>query len=126
MHYAVLVRVYEAVSNLRGDVSDLFGRENDARVEDFAQRPAIQEFHGDVGDRVAFAHVMDRDDIGMIETPRGLGFAIEASFERFGFLTRQVEADGLDSHGTIDQRVSGLVHDAHRPVTEFPDDLVAA
>ncbi len=126
VHDSVLVREREAVGNLRDDVRDPFGRENDARVEDFAQRPALQELHGDIGGAIASAHVVDRDDVGMIEAPGGLGFAEEPLFECRGLLRRQVEADGLDGHGAIDQRVARLVHDAHRAAAEFPGDFVAA
>ena len=62
----------------------------------------------------------------MIEAAGGLGFAIEALFERVGFREGRAEVDGLDGHRTIDQRVVGFIHDAHRPSTQFPSDFVAA
>ena len=126
MDHTVLVCEREPIGSLRKDVDDLFGREHDARVENLAQRLTAQELHGDVGNRVALAHVVDRDDVEVVETPRRPGFAIEAPFEDFGILARHVEIHGLERYDTVEQGVSRLVHDAHRPVTQFPEDLVAA
>ena len=126
MDHAVFVCEREPIGSLRKDVDDLFGREHDARVENLAQRLTAQELHGDVGNRVALAHVVDRDDVEMVETPCRPGFAIEAPFEDFGILARHVEVHGLERDDTVEQGVSRLVHDSHAAPRQFRDDLVAA
>ncbi len=126
VHDAFVVREREPIRNLRHDVDDFFRREHHAGVENFAQRLSIEEFHRDVGNGVALSHVVDRDDVGMVEPPCGPRFAIEALLECDGFRIREIKRNGLDRDDAIDQRVPGPVHDAHRPVAEFPDDLVAS
>ena len=58
----VLVRECKPVGDLCDDVGGFFDRDHDARVEDVAQRPALQVLHGNIGDPAALADIVDRDD----------------------------------------------------------------
>jgi hypothetical protein len=85
---------------------------------------AVEEFHRDVRDVVALAHVVDDDDVGVVEAAGRLRLAEEPALEGLGFRGGQPDRDGLDGHDAIDQRVAGLVHHTHRAMGDLTQDLV--
>jgi hypothetical protein len=125
MHHTVVVGESESVGDLRGDVRDPVGGEDHTEVEHRPQRASLQEFHGDVRDAVALADVVDRDDVGVTETPCGSRFAIEAPFERLELVALEFDAYRLQSERAVEQRVAGLVYGAHGAVTDFLEYFVA-
>ena len=126
MHDAVAMREREAFGHLRDDVGDPMRRQHDSRVEDLAQRLAVEELHGDVRHVFALAHVVNGHDVGMVESPRGPGFAEEPSLERVGLRVRHADIHGFDRDQPIDKRVESLVDDTHRAACDLADDLVSA
>src|SRR5437773_6639185 len=87
------------------------------------------ELHGDVG--VPFgallAHVVDGDDVGMVQPAGDLRFMIEALQELILLARRKGEREGdrLEGDHPSDAGVSGLVDHPHRSAADFLEDFVA-
>src|SRR5690606_18421600 len=80
-----------------------------------------QVVHGDVGEIVLLADVVDGDDVGMAEAAGGFGLAEEA---RLHFLQRlAVELVGqrqrLDGNLAADARIDAEIHHAHGTAAEL-------
>ncbi len=126
MHDVLLVREPQPVGDLRDDVHHLFRGQELARGDDVLQFLPLEELHRHVGDLVGLAHVVDGDDVGVVQAPGGLDLLLEARLVLLQLLPREVQVDGLDGHRAIDDRVHGLVHRAHGALADLGDDLVAA
>src|SRR5579872_1680455 len=85
---------------------------------------AVHQLHGNEGDSIFFTHFVNSYNVGMLERSRGLRFTIKALQQR-----RAVCYIGLDlfeSNQSIDDWVSGLIHDAHGAAAQLFKDLVFA
>ena len=83
----------------------------------------------DVAALGVLADVVDRDDVRVREDARRLRLAHEALAElaRLGIVVVPLRGpDRLDGHEPADDRILGEVDDAHRPLAELVQDLVAA
>ena len=126
MDDAMFVRKAQTIGDLRGDMGYFFDRQHDAGIENFTQFLAFQELHRHIGHAFRAADVVDGDDIRMIEFAGRLHFALEALLEIDQFLFGEVEVDGFDRDRAVDERIYGLIDDAHGALTDFLDDHVAA
>ena len=126
MHDAVLVRVGKPFRDLGRDIDRTLDRKRLVGGEQRAQLLALQEFHRHVGEMAAFPHVVDGDDVGMIEAARGLGLLVEAPLVFRHLLRIERHADGLDRDLAVEQGVVGTIDDAHRALAELGEELVAA
>ncbi len=63
----------ETIRNLRGDIQSLGEREA-ALGHHLAKLDAGEHFHRHVGHPAFASRVVDGDDVGMVESARGLGF----------------------------------------------------
>jgi hypothetical protein len=130
LHVAVddvlLVREPQAVGDLGDDVDHLRGRGQLARGDDVLELVALEELHRHVRHLVGLADVVDGDDVGMVQAPRGLDLLLEALLVLLQLLAREVQVDRLDRDRAVDDRVDRLVDGPHRPLADLGDDLVAA
>ena len=85
MHHKVLMRVVQCTGNARCDFSDHFERQHHTGIEHLAQRFPFQIFHRDISDIAGFAHVINGDNIGMVQTACRLGFAVKPLLELGAF-----------------------------------------
>jgi len=81
---------------------------------------ADHEFHGDVGVVAAlapFSDVVDRDDVGVIQTAGDLGLVVEALQELLLLprTEREGEGDRLEGHCAADPRSRAFVDDPMDP-----------
>jgi hypothetical protein len=77
--------LFERVLKCRGDLLDDLDRTFDGNdlvsLQIFEQVNAIDVFHGDVKIAVRLAGIVDRDDMGVFELSRRLGFGFESANE---------------------------------------------
>src|SRR5438552_873256 len=86
------------------------------------QRCAIQEFHGDERLSILLADVVNRANVGMIQSGRGASLTAKA-FERLR-ITGQFFRQKLQSYKTTQTGVFGLINDTHPAAAELLDDAV--
>ena len=93
----------------------------------FQEVLAGHEFEGQVEQAGGFARVVEGDDVGVLESAGGAGFAQQAA-AAIGdvFVVAADDPHGFDRHQAIDVRVVGEVDVAHRSGAERFLDLVAA
>ena len=85
--------------------------------------PAI-ELHGNEVRTVDLVDAIDRDDVGVTEGRRGLGFLDEPPLAvRIGDLRRR---QNLEGHDAIQLPVAGFVDHAHAAFAERLDDVGTA
>src|SRR5215469_936855 len=78
---------------------------------------AFQIFHGNEGSAVFLPDVVNRTDVGMIQSGRRLGFSPE-SFHRLP-VVRQLFGKEFEGDKTAEASVLGLVDDSHPATTEL-------
>ena len=120
------VRRSERVGDFGGAAHGFGDRQLLAAFEQRAQGLAGQKLHRDVGDPVDLAVIVHDDDIGMIQAPGRLRLALETPLKIELVLRHLIEVDGLQRDGAIEQRIDRLVDRAHRALSEFGHDDVAA
>jgi len=126
MHDRELVRVLERVGDLRGQVGGGLQRDALRVLEHLLQRAALEQLHRDISDAVLLAHVVDDDDVGVIEPAGGARFAQEALPHLGHHLLRQIGKQRLQRDLALDQRVDGAEHRAHRAASQLSQDPVTA
>ncbi len=99
-------------------------RQRGAPAQPLLQALALEELHGEVGDVLVLADLVDGDDVVVLEGGAGPGLAEEAlAGHRVAGELRQ---DHLQGHGAAEVRVLGPVDDAHAPAPQFLLDGVRA
>ena len=121
----VLVRERQRLGHLRGGIEHQIQRHR-ALVHEIAQGRAGKVFHGDIGQPIGLADVVDRHDIGMRQPAGALRFAQETGFRASPFLPQLRDGHGLDGDGAFDQRVARPINGAHRTLADFIENFVAA
>ena len=86
------------------------------------QGHAFQKLHGDEGWPSCFADLVDRADVGMVQSGSGLRFALKAleGLRVVGYIVGQE----LQGDEAAELGVLGLVDDAHAAAAELFDDAV--
>ena len=71
---------------------------------------------------VLFAYVVERADMGMVETADGSGFSFEAFPARR--VVSQFFGEDFDSYGAVQPRIGGRIHLSHATRTNLIADLI--
>ena len=121
MDDAALVGIAQPVGDLVDDVQLPDHRERHVVSNQRAERVAIDVLHGDVQLPVVVADVVDRDDVGVLETARRLGLAHEAAAQVLA-----VDPEELERHVPIDDGVARQVQHTHAAFPEEAFDFVPA
>ena len=97
-------------------------------MDEVVEAVAGDVVHGDIGQVVLFADVVDGDDMRMAKAPGGLRLLKEALAHRLQLATVELvgQRQGLDGHGAADARVAAQIHRAHGAAAQLVFDLVAA
>jgi hypothetical protein len=106
----------ESIGHLGGDLHGLALR----KFSRGAQGLAVHQF----ADDEIFSHVVNADDVGVVQSGNGLGFLLEA-LEAPGVVSEIVGQD-FDSDVAIEARVAGLVDLAHPTRADGREDFVRA
>ena len=121
---SALVGVVESATGLDG-VRQLQGkRQIGPAADQLFQAFTLHQFHRYVGRACFFTHVINRNDIGMLQASRGLGFAVE-SLQHIGIFGHAL-GDGLERYQPIDNGVAGAINDSHRATAQLLDQFVFA
>ena len=94
------------------------------RLEQLAQRPALDELHGDVDDAVRRADVVDGHDVGMVQGGGGARLRLEAQ-ATIG-IGRDRGGQHLDRHLARQPQIARAIDLAHPPGPEWSEDFVLA
>ena len=117
----LVVRRGEPVRHLQRVVHGL-ARGDRARPQALAQRLALEQLGDEVGSALVVPHVVDDEDVRVVEEPGGAGLVLEAvAARRVGGDARRQH---LDRHRAPEARIAGAVHLAHPPGPQAPEDLV--
>ena len=123
VHNRALVRVVQAVGDLREDRQIPRERHVDALPHEVGQRHAVEQLHHDVDVAGVFLQLVDRDDVGVIQAGGRARFDVETLAAFFAVDHRRDHL--LERDGPIEHRIVGLVDQAHPALAEGRDDLVA-
>src|SRR5713226_91452 len=130
----------EDVGRLDVAMDDAFGMSSVERISNFdgqrqhdlrVQRPSrnlmlqcqpVQKLHGDERLAVLLVDLVNRADVGMVESRCGLRFPLKTgqSLRVFGYFVGQK----LQGHKAVELDVLSLVDHAHAAASEFLDDAV--
>jgi hypothetical protein len=110
---AALVGEPEPVGDLVGDIQLPDRRERRVVADQDSQGVAIDVLHGDVQLPVVVAHVVDRDDVGVLEPAGRLSFTNEAAAQVLA-----VDAEQLQGDVPVDDGVAGEVEHTHPALAE--------
>ena len=91
-------------------------------VENLEERVPFHELHGNVGTAGVLTDLVDRANVGVVESGSGAGLASEA-FQRGGVFA-QLVGQKFECHETAKIDVLGLVDEPHAPTAEQLNDAV--
>src|SRR5436190_1474554 len=120
------MRVVEPVSDLRRNVGGFLHRHLLRVAQHVLQRAALQQLHRDVRHAVLLAHVIDLDDVRVVQPPGGFRFAQEPHAHLPGDVLGQVRVERLDRDLALDERIEGAIDRANRAAAEFSQHPVTA
>jgi hypothetical protein len=83
---------------------------------------AFQAFHGDERAPGVFTYVVNRANVGMIESRRRFRLAFKP-FECLPVM-RQFLRQEFQRHGSFQARILGLIHHTHPPAAQLLEDAV--
>ena len=112
MDDALVVRGFEAVGDLPGDLERLVQR-NRSLLDSFGQRRTLDQLH----DERAVLDAVDRGDVRMVEGGQHLRLAREARHARG--VVGEVFRDQLDRHLSTELAVGGAIHLSHGAFAEL-------
>jgi hypothetical protein len=124
VQHAAFMRMGQRVGDLHGVIDHPVDRQAGARRDDAVERLAIDQLHGEKGQAVVFADLVDRADVGMIDRGRRAGLPQQAGAGRV--VIRVSRAQDFDRHVTTEFVVVGAIHVAHAAGAEQRSDPVRA
>ena len=116
VHDSFRVSRIEAIRNLNPDLQE-FGHLDGLALNAMLERPPLEELHGDKRPALEFADIVNRTDIGVVESGRGARFAAKPLVS-LG-IVRNVVRQEFQRNTAAEARVFGFVHDAHTSTAQF-------
>ena len=122
------MRIGKRLCHTRHDRQHLGHRQQIAILAIVQQVLALEELHGDVCQIVFFPGIEYGDDILVLQSTGGFGFAEKPLARIDQFVTRELLAQchGLDGNDTADLRVFTQVDDTHGPLAKLLVHLISA
>ena len=118
------VRFGQAAADAFGDRQQPLGGQASPAAQYLGQLPALDVLHGQVVGPVLLAQVEDPTDVAVGDLARQLDLVAEA--RQKALVGGPLRGDHLERHLLADLAVEDLVDDAHPPLAELADQLVAA
>ena len=128
MDHSPAVGVVEAGRNRPQHIKDVFLLGARLRGQQMVQGRTIDELHGDIGDVVLLAHLVDGDDGRMGEHPGRTRLPVEpfaVGGPLFG-IDDVLQANDFEGHGALNDRVHGAIDDTHSTAPDFRLDLIGS
>ncbi len=113
--------VPQAIRDLVDDVELANRGERDVVADQRGQGVAIDVLHGDVELPLVIAHVVDGDDVGVLEPPGRLRLPHQSATKIL-----PVDSEQLQRHVPVDDRVARQVEHPHAALAEEALDVVPA
>ncbi len=122
MHDAALVGEGEGARGLEQVATRVVVRERSLAMESHGEIFPVHERHHEVDQPFTLVDRIDRDDVRMTELRRRLCLAQEARSD----LAAEGELRREHLHGDLSLQapVTGQIHDAHAPASDFPIQLI--
>ena len=117
---AFIMRKLKRFADLRNDDHRLFGRKS-SRLLHLAQIGSVNELHQQVGEGPRLAEVVNRHDVGMVQTRQSPRFAVEPFGEARA--TRHRRGQYFQCHQPVQLRLSRLVNRSHAALAEKPQNF---
>ena len=111
MNDAVPVSIIEGATRLDQVSHSLRQPERGTPRDELLQALALQVFHGDEGSTALLSHFIYGDHVGVLQTPGGLSFSIEALQQVS--VVGEPSSDRLQRHEPADARVARLENHTH-------------
>ena len=92
--------------------------------DDCVEPLALDELHGVIADIPVLAHIVDRNDVGVVQPCRGAGLAAEPLLDQP--VAGNLPWQDLERHAAAQRDLLGLVHDAHAAPADLAEDPVVA
>jgi hypothetical protein len=121
--HAPLVRLLQRQGQLAHQEGTL-SRRRRLGADELPQRLALEEGHGQVGDAVDLAGVVERADVGVLDQRRRLGLAVEAGQDLRPLV--RIELRDLEGDRPVELGVVRQVNGAHTALAEEFEEPVAA
>ena len=117
----------ERLGHLRHDPDAVEDGKGVGLGEPLREAPALDQLHGEIESPAVLADVEDRDDVWMLEASRDAGFLQEPRLRLLGVEApvALVEPDRLQGELALDLGIAREVHDAHRPLSQGTQNLIA-
>jgi hypothetical protein len=122
MHDTVLMGVPERFGGLTRHPQRVVQRERAASAEPIPETPALDIGHGEPEAAAGLAGVVDREDMGMLESGGESDLALEALGPEHG---GELRVQDLQRDGAVVLEVVGEIDRRHAPAPELPLDAVA-
>ncbi len=116
------VRRRQARRDLPADTQDLGQRRHFRVLEPALQRLALEQGHGEVGNAVVLADLIDGDNVIVLDGGGGAGLAEETLAA--GRIAGHRAAHDLERDGALQLRVLGREHDAHAAGAKYLEDAI--
>ncbi len=127
MNHPLRMRVFEAVQQLQHQVEDVVRRHRLVLRHVVLQCAAVDALHGNVGETVLLAEVIDRGNRRMIEAARRARLIAKAHHQAAFFqLLDFFLADDFERDVAADRGIVRTMHNTHSAAAERADDLVFA
>ena len=123
MHNAEAVRVLKRRQDLVGEAAGAIKRYRSQTLQQFLERLAANELHGDHEVRFRLEQFINRGDFRVVELGERRRFSAEP-FDQVG--PGKVWIQDLDCDLAIERLIYRFVHGAHSAPPELPDDSVFA
>jgi hypothetical protein len=91
-------------------------------LDDISKRFSLYILHNDAGPALVLAHLMDGDDIGMLQYRGGVGLALKPGATVF--VPAKMRGEEFKSNLAVECSVFGQIHFAHTSCAYFLDDPV--
>src|SRR4029077_11498231 len=121
---APFVGVVECTTRLHGVDELQRNRERGAAHNHLFEILSLYQFHGDIRKFPRLPHIVDRDNIRMLQTARRLSLPVKA-VKQVGILS-DARRDGLERNQPIDDWIASTVNHTHGAVAKFSKNLVFA
>ncbi len=126
VHDVLPVRIVQCRQQLANHAQRLLQRIKFAAVQMVLQVFALNKLHDQIGHVIVAVRVIHADDVGVLQPGRRTGLGLEARLILHSGVLREVfYLDGLDRYSTVQIRVDRLIHQTHRALAEYANNVIS-
>lgn len=122
MHDSSVVRRRQPARDFHAGIASL-ARPHRTATEAIPQGLSLEQFRDDVGTPIVLPDVVNRNNIGVVESGRGLRLQLEAM--ETSSIARPLVRQNFDGHVAFERSVARTIDFAHAARSQGRDDLIA-